>query len=234
MKMVIFDLDGTLAEQGEPISASACESLLSLERAGIRVVLCSGKPTYYLVGIARQVGLKNVAFIGETGFAVQVGTSLPPVAYHEERVLPDTRTFLADLADSVRREVPKVWFQPNSGSLTVFFYDEEGRTRLESLLRAAVADRDDVALFVQPDCFDVTPGVTKADGIKWLLDWSSLSEADAIYVGDGENDQPAFDVIACSIAIDPDHKLRAREHVPTMAAALERVMELTNLQGKTT
>jgi HAD superfamily hydrolase (TIGR01484 family) len=229
-KMAIFDLDGTLAEQGEPIGPRACDVLLSLERSGVHVVLCSGKPTYYLVGIARQVGLKDVSFIGETGFAVQVGTELPPVIYHEREIPADTRRFLSGLADVVKREVPRVWFQPNSGSMTVFFYDEEGRERLETLLRQAVANRDDVQLFAQPDCFDVTPGVTKADGIDWLLQSRSVTPEEVIYVGDGENDQPAFDVIPCSVAIDPALKLRARERVNTTDEALDRVLELTKVE----
>ena len=231
MKMVIFDLDGTLAEQGEPIPSSACEALLSLERQGVQVVFCSGKPTYYLAAMARQVGLKNVALIGETGFAVQIGTQLPPEAYHEKMISPETRAFLLDLADLIRREVQRVWFQPNSGPLTVFFYDDAGKARLDELLRQSVAERDDVLLFAQPDCFDVTPAVTKADGIAWLLKRESVSEMDVIYVGDGENDQPAFDVIPCSIAIDPERKLRAQQHVETLDEALRTVMELTRQGG---
>lgn len=231
MRMVIFDLDGTLAEQGEPIPNSACEVLLSLERQGIQVVFCSGKPTYYLAAMARQVGLKKVALIGETGFAVQIGTQLPPEAYHEKPISPDTKAFLQELGDRIRGEVQPVWFQPNSGPLTVFFYDEAGRVRLADLLRRSVAEREDVLLFAQPDCFDVTPAVTKADGIAWLLERESVSAEDVIYVGDGENDQPAFDVIPCSIAIDPETKLRAHHHVETLDQALRRVVELTGAGG---
>lgn len=231
MRMVIFDLDGTLAEQGQPIPPRACEALLSLERQGMQVVLCSGKPTYYLAGIARQVGLKKVALIGETGFAVQIGTQLPPEAYHEKPISPDTKAFLQELAERIRSEVQPVWFQPNSGPLTVFFYDEAGRVRLNDLLRQSVAERDDLLLFAQPDCFDVTPAVTKADGIAWLLERESVSVEDVIYVGDGENDQPAFDVVPCSIAIDPERKLRANHYVETLDEALRQVVELTGGRG---
>jgi HAD superfamily hydrolase (TIGR01484 family) len=227
MKMVIFDLDGTLAQQGEPVDPQACAVLLSLERHEIQVVLCSGKPTYYLVGLARQIGLRDVAFIGETGYAVQVGTQLPPKAYHEWNIAPETRSFLSGVADSIRREVANVWFQPNQGSVTAFFYDENGRARLQHLLEKLVAGRDDVVLFRQPDCFDVTPGVTKADGIRWLLSWSGLSADDVVYVGDAENDQPAFDLVACSIAIDPGKKLRARYHVQSLSEALQHVVKIT-------
>jgi HAD superfamily hydrolase (TIGR01484 family) len=231
MKMVIFDLDGTLATQGEPVGPEASEVLLSLERRGIHVVLCSGKPTYYLVGIARQIGLKDVALIGETGFAVHVGTQLPPRAYHETSIAPETKAFLSDVKDAIRQHVPNVWFQPNVGSVTAFFYDEEGRARLQSLLAELIAGRDDVVLFAQPDCFDVTPGVTKADGIRWLLRWAGLTEADAIYVGDAENDQPAFDLIPCSIAIDPEEHLVARFRVQSLAEALQKIVDITGTGG---
>jgi phosphoserine phosphatase len=58
-----------------------------------------------------------------------------------------------------------------------------------------------------------------------------LSEGDVVYVGDAENDQPAFDVISCSIAIDPHRKLRARVHVDTPTQALQKVLEITQLDG---
>jgi hydroxymethylpyrimidine pyrophosphatase-like HAD family hydrolase len=229
--MVIFDLDGTLAEQGEPVGQDASEALRSLERRGVQVVLCSGKPAYYLVGVARQLGLKDVAVIGETGFTVQVGSGVPPRAYHEMEVPPETRTFMQRVVDAVRREGSRVWLQPNLGSVTVFFYDDDGQARMRSLLTEMVAGQPGVLLFEQPDCFDVTPGVTKADGIRWLMDWASMTEDDVIYVGDGENDQPAFDLIPFSIAIDPDRRLRARTHVDTLDQALAHVAEATDDRG---
>ena len=223
MKTAIFDLDGTLADPGSMVPAEVATRLRGYEAAGVQVVLCSGKPTYYLAGLARQLGLHDVALIGETGFAVQVGTELPPRAYHEMPSPEGLPAFYQGIREEIAETGWRVWYQPNAGSLTVFYYDEATRNSLEALLRREAATRDDVTLFRQPDCFDLTPGTTKADGIRWFLDYSESSVDDALYVGDGENDQPAFDLIPESIAIDPRRLLQARHHVADLMQALDLV-----------
>lgn len=223
MKTAIFDLDGTLADPGSMVPTPVATMLQGLEAAGVQVVLCSGKPTYYLAGLARQLGLHDVALIGETGFAIQVGTELPPRAYHEMPSPDGLAAFYSGVREKIAQTGWRVWYQPNAGSLTVFYYDDATRDSLEALLRQEAASRDDVALFRQPDCFDLTPGTTKADGIRWFLDYSDCTVDDAVYVGDGENDQPAFDLIPESIAIDPHRRLHARHHVDDLTQALALV-----------
>lgn len=223
MKTALFDLDGTLADPGSMVPADVTTTLQGFEAAGVQLVLCSGKPTYYLAGLARQLGLHDVALIGETGFAVQVGTELPPRAYHEMASPEGLAAFYRDLRHKIAQTGWRVWYQPNAGSLTVFYYDDATRDALEDLLRQEAATRDDVTLFRQPDCFDLTPGTTKADGIRWFLDYCQSSVEDAVYVGDGENDQPAFDLVPESIAIDPHRLLRARHRVDDLSSALSLV-----------
>jgi hydroxymethylpyrimidine pyrophosphatase-like HAD family hydrolase len=233
MRMVIFDLDGTLAEAGKPVPSSAVSALRTLEKRGVQVALCSGKPTYYLCGLARQLGLDDVALIGETGFAVQIGVDLPPRVYHEMPLPPGTKRFLSSLESEIRARLgDSVWFQPNSGSLTVFFYDSETKEKLDAFLSETVSERGELLLFDQPDCFDITIGLTKADGIRWLLAARGLAPSDVTYVGDGHNDQPAFDLIPDSIAIDPTHSLRARTHVDTLEDALQRVTSQVERRGR--
>ncbi|MBQ3002547.1 MAG: HAD hydrolase family protein, partial [Clostridia bacterium] len=49
-KVLVFDLDGTLAELGKGITQENIQKLFQLESMGYRIAVCSGKPTYYLCG----------------------------------------------------------------------------------------------------------------------------------------------------------------------------------------
>ena len=82
MKWIVFDLDGTLCKIGKEILPETVEMLKALEDKGNRICISSGKPTYYLVGMFRQVGLKAPIFIGENGGVIQFGVDLPPHEYH--------------------------------------------------------------------------------------------------------------------------------------------------------
>ena len=43
MKLIVFDLDGTLAALGKGIEPKNLEQLKALEDAGARIAICSGK-----------------------------------------------------------------------------------------------------------------------------------------------------------------------------------------------
>ena len=61
---LIFDLDGTLAKVGEPTPPEAVLLLKKLEEKGARIVLSSGKPTFYLCGFAhRECSLCSAAAV---------------------------------------------------------------------------------------------------------------------------------------------------------------------------
>ena len=44
IKLIVFDLDGTLAQLGNGIEPQNLELLRQLEEAGARIAICSGKP----------------------------------------------------------------------------------------------------------------------------------------------------------------------------------------------
>ncbi|MBO7342204.1 MAG: HAD hydrolase family protein, partial [Clostridia bacterium] len=72
-KLLVFDLDGTLAPLGKGASAPTKQALGALERAGYRICVCSGKPLYYLCGFVRQLDLADPVLVGENGGALQFG-----------------------------------------------------------------------------------------------------------------------------------------------------------------
>ena len=82
IKLLVFDLDDTIAETGKEVLPEYVEIMKKIENAGICIAICSGKPTYYLCGFMRQIGLREPILIGENGGVVQFGVDLPPEKYY--------------------------------------------------------------------------------------------------------------------------------------------------------
>ena len=67
IKLLVFDLDSTLAPIGEEMEWENVRLLRELEKKGARIAVCSGKSCDYLCGFLRQLGLSNPIMIGENG-----------------------------------------------------------------------------------------------------------------------------------------------------------------------
>jgi Cof subfamily protein (haloacid dehalogenase superfamily) len=58
-KLIVIDVDGTLLNSAEEISARTLYTLKSVQQMGIRIVLASGRPTQGVIPLARQLELDN-------------------------------------------------------------------------------------------------------------------------------------------------------------------------------
>lgn len=201
-RLIVFDLDGTLAPVGCPISPETIRGLRELEGRGIRIALCSGKPVYYLCGVMRQVGLKHPILLGENGASMQVGIDLPP---REHYILPYSeaaRQSIRLIHAELERRMPKLWYQPNQVGLTPFFSTQAENEAIGQCLADLSGQISDVDIYPQWDCYDVTPkGISKAVGIRTLGEYLGIAPADMAAVGDGINDYPMFEAAGFSIGI---------------------------------
>ena len=96
-KMIVLDLDGTLTNDKKEITPRTFEALMEAQRRGVKVVLASGRPTYGIVPLARQLRLEeNDGYIlaynggaisscrtGETIFNQTLDHSLIPILHKE-------------------------------------------------------------------------------------------------------------------------------------------------------
>jgi len=63
-KMVVLDVDGTLLTNEKTVTARTRATLIRVQQMGIKVVLASGRPTYGVVGLAKELELdKNGGYI---------------------------------------------------------------------------------------------------------------------------------------------------------------------------
>ena len=58
-QILVLDLDGTLTNSRKEITPQTFKALNEIQEAGIKVVLASGRPTYGVVPLARQLHLER-------------------------------------------------------------------------------------------------------------------------------------------------------------------------------
>lgn len=202
-KLLVFDLDGTLAPIGKGALPETVEKLKALEARGYRIAVCSGKPTYYLCGILRQWELKEPVMIGENGAVFQFGVDLPPKRFeifpYGEKAEEQMEKLRQRIADG---NVGALWYQPNEVALTPFPYERDSFERIQAILDAHPEDLTELAVYPQVDCFDILPrSISKAEGVAYLATLLGLTQRDVLAVGDGVNDIPMLSYADLSIGI---------------------------------
>ena len=221
-KNIVFDLDGTLAPIGKRCPEEAVAMLCELESSGRRIILCSGKPVYYLCGFARQMGLSKPVFVGENGAVLAFGVDLP---FKAVSYLPFSEK--ADLyMKTLKREFDEacgnfVWYQPNERALTPFPRTAEVFDKLQAIVDAHSEMNEELDIYRQCDCFDILPkNITKAAGLSMLASLLSCDRSDFIAVGDGINDLSMFKFADISIGIGEDVKGKTKYHCDDILTAL--------------
>lgn len=227
MKLVVFDLDGTLAGFGQPILPESLEAIRLLEQRGIRVALNSGKPIYYLCGLLRQADLNTPILLGENGACMQVGVDLPPKQFYTLPYSQAAKDSLHLLREELDKVLPHLWYQPNQVGLTPFLSTQE---EVDAVARCVENCRDrlrDIDIYPQGFCYDFTPtGISKAEGLRALGKYLGISTEDMVAVGDGINDYPMFEAVGFSIGIglpDPD---RVNVNLPDIHAAMDLLLKM--------
>ena len=202
IKLIAFDLDGTLAQLGKGMSQREVELLRALEGKGIRIAICSGKSTYYLCGFMRQIGLKQPILIGENGSVIQFGVDLPPQVFYILPYSEEAKKTLHFLQEEISRRVSKVWYQPNMVELTPFLFQTEDFDKVELCLQECSEHIRDIDVYRFVDCFDFVPcGLSKKGGLTYLGELLGIRPEETLAVGDGSNDLPMFEYAGMAVGV---------------------------------
>lgn len=216
-KLLVFDLDGTLAKAGESMASADVEKLIELEKTGYIIAICSGKPCYYLSGFVRQLGLKEAILIGENGATIQFGVELPPKRYEVYPYSDSAKGQLDMMRALIDRECgDKVWYQPNEVGLTPFPKDVETFEVIQQLLDGRAELLDELLVYRHIDSFDLIPkNINKFNGLAYLTKLLELEAKDVIAVGDGVNDIPMFEFadVAIGISCSADYTFASTSEV---------------------
>lgn len=224
-RLVVFDLDGTLAEIGEAVKAENVDKLKEIERYA-SVAICSGKPIYYLCGLTRQLGLKKPIHIGENGAVICYGYDLPPSRYERVKVDKKTKTLLAELKEAIEEKLGDgVWFQPNEVALTPFPKGEEEWKILDETVRSYSAALQGVNVYRQCDCYDFCPcDIDKAVGVQKVMRELGVNKDGLYAVGDGANDVSMLRLTDNSYAIDMQDKSVAKVNCQCVDEAIDAIL----------
>lgn len=225
IKLIVFDLDNTLAKVGKGITPMDIELLKQIEKTGIRIAICSGKPTNYLCGFMRQVGLVNTILLGENGAVIQFGVDLPPKQFYSLQYSQDAKDTISFLKEKIDEICPNMWYQPNLVGLTPFPKNEEEFEKIAFILNEHKENLKDVMVYRHVDSFDITPkGVDKRKGLQYLGELLNITSDETLAVGDGINDYPMFAYAGYSIGVNVEECERVNKNFTSPTEALEYIL----------
>ena len=220
-KLLVFDLDGTLAALGKGIRQTDLDTLRRLEAQGVRIALCSGKPTYYLCGLMRQAELRAPILVGENGAVIQFGVDLPPRDYFVAPYSEGAKHSIRLLREEIERAVPGMWYQPNEVGLTPFPKSEAEFDAVQRCIDELSPQLEDVIVYRHCDSFDITPdGITKKSGLARLGALLGISAEETACVGDGVNDYPMFEYAGLAVGVRVKDETKVDRNFDSIGEAL--------------
>ena len=222
IKLIVFDLDNTLADHGQAIAASDVEKLKKLEKKGINIAICSGKPVHYLSGFMRQVGLNKPFLLGENGAVLQVDVELPPKELHILPYSKQAKESLKFIKAEIDAKLPDIWYQPNMVGVSPFPKCEEEFAIIAKLLQENAKNLHDISVYRHIDCFDIIPtGVDKGAGVRLLAQQLNINPEEIVAVGDGENDYPMFAYAGTALGVKVKEEDKVNKNFETIAEVLD-------------
>jgi len=230
IKLIVFDLDNTLAPVGKGILPETVEVLKEIEKSGIKIAICSGKPTFYTCGVMRQVELDDPILIGENGAVIQFGVDLPPRRYEVQKYSKEAKKTICFLRQKIEEAMPYVWFQPNEIGLTPFLTKQEEFDTVNKILEDYKDQVNDVIVYEQADCFDITPnGITKKSGIENLAKKLGVLPEEMIAVGDGINDYPMFEYAGMAFGVNVKDEDKVDKNFTSIIEVLKHIQDICQI-----
>lgn len=231
VRLIVFDLDDTLAKLGKGIVQDDLTKLKALEQRGITIAICSGKPTYYLCGFMRQVELDNPVLIGENGAVIQIRVDLPPKEFYIQEYSLAARQSMDLIQRKISEAIPTMWYQPNMVGLTPFPSNAEEHKVIQNILDAYESKLEDITAYHHVDSFDIMPdGIDKKSGMQLLSKIFNITPSEIVAVGNGENDYPMFSYAGLAIGINVPDIDRVNHNFRTASEALDFLLEYVTYQ----
>lgn len=225
LKLIVFDLDGTLTKDGySPILQENLSKLKEIEKRGVKIAICSGKPTHYLCGFLRQCDWKTPIMMGENGSVVQFGIFTPPTFFHILPYSEEAKKSLKFLKEEIERRIPDMWFQPGLTAVTPFPKSEEEFQIIDGIFKEYKDQLKDILYYKHCDCYDVVPsGLNKGVAVEWLCKNLGIDTSEAATVGDGINDYCMFQKVEHSFGINLPDKTKAKYNFTALSEVLEYI-----------
>lgn len=239
LQLIAMDLDGTLAEFGEPIQPKTIELIRQLQNEGAKIVIMSGKPASYVAGLVRQLGLKGIINVGDNGAVIWFSHDFPPP---KPMNLEMTNAAAGEL-EKVKKAISEkfgdtIWIQPNQIAFSLFgrekniqkVYDFVDKIFKEMEIKHLKNFKTGGALDVMPKNID------KGVALKLIQSELNIPIEDTAVIGDGSNDLPMFLQGKIRITFPKTAKTFIQlipKVVPDINAALKFLLELIQFEKNT-
>lgn len=206
IRLIIFDVDNTLAEPNKPIDNIIINKIKQIEASGTKIALISGKPSVYLCGFARQIGLQTPIICGENGAFINYSSNFPPEKEYINNPGKKEAELLEELKSVIINEFRKnAWIQPNRVNLTIFPKTIKTKNDLSELL-ATFSTKPffkKLRIYEHSDSIEIVSSkINKGRALRKIKSLEKLKKEEVIAVGNGENDIPMFKEAGISIGIN--------------------------------
>lgn len=249
MKMLVFDLDGTLLSSDGYISLNTKEYLMQKKKDNYKIVVATGRVKNSAMEVTRGGEIVDI-FINDTG-ALIYDNNLKEELF-VRHLSKDFAKYILDLYDNEKihfidvcdhdyiyklTDVPednpviinvreKRELMDNIGDIIhigIDFYDNDSATDMYNDLKR---DFPQLSIILMQDSFAtrkwieiMPPGCTKTNAIKWVAEYYNINDEDIICFGDGLNDVDMLE--NCGIGV-------------AMANALDEVKKVADLVTRKT
>lgn len=185
IKLLAFDIDGTLAKTEDIIPVHISAKLRELENK-VQIVLISGRTASYLAGLARGIGLKRPLVSGENG-----GVTFNPVNLWEKKLDVIAGDVISEMKTALQTDFD-IWFQPNQTMLTVAPKDLSAIDELyQRVVGLEAVSRYDFKLHKYYDAVEVLPkDNSKGKALAVIKHYLGLQTEEVIAIGNTEVDIP--------------------------------------------
>jgi len=218
IKLIVFDVDGTIAEPNSPVDRKVSEKLQCFERRGIRIAFASGKNASYLSGLARGIGLADPIIIGENGCIIFYPKEL------REMILIKKPIEIRKIETSiVNHFADTIWISPNQVQLTVFPKAKKDMQTLKEYIKNTSCNINYVfTVFEHDDAIDILPaGINKGKALADVRDLVDIKKENVMAVGDSINDISMFEDCGMSLIIGKNLKYNSYDVFNTIHDALD-------------
>ena len=202
-KVLVLDLDGTLFGK-HPIKPELIESIREISNKKIRIILCSGRTLYYVLGIARCLGIKDFVICEE-------GTLIYDPFKKKKIISGDLRN-INKLRENLESLLPmeKLPSEAHHDKQIILALDRKERIDLdhfvEEVSNILIQNKLELNITRSDEMINIIPqNIDKGIGLEKVLNLTGHNKEEVIAVGDSYNDLPVFEKVGFSVAVANAH-----------------------------
>ena len=253
IKMFVTDIDGTLLSPGKKVSAKNIEAVHEMIKAGVKVILATGRMYPAALPIAAQLGV-SIPIISYNGALIKSSSGeVIHAQYMDEDKVLALINFFEERGWHLQSYSDDILYVPKKDDAVKFYEDMQkveavevgwdglrGRTKNVPKLLSIAANPDETPLRLsaaekifggQVEITRSAPlfvefmslGVTKAGAIKILAEKFGIANEEILAIGDSDNDLQMIMSAGCGVAMG--------NAVPSVLEACPRITDTCENDG---